>query len=339
MLMPVEGQFSLQESALTVEWARAQVFAWLAVRTGLGRSAPAAPSNEEKEELRWLGLDGEGEGKQGEAPPWVCTPPPIEETPSSAWGEWSGRTRVAELRELGVLPEALLNFLALQGWPVPVEEEVFSREQLLGHLPRHRRGWPPQDTPPQAVTFDFEQLRRVNHAWVERAHPERLLELSLPYFRRAGWLSEGELAPPVRAWLAEVVRAVQPGLDFLSLLPARTRLVFDYQPEHYLRVPESRQVMESEGAREVLRAFGQHALAESWLTVERFHEILEELKRETPWRGGQLLRPVRVALTGLPFGPSLDDLIPIFERGHELDLPVDVKSCRQRVLEFCSVFV
>ncbi|MCH7766110.1 MAG: glutamate--tRNA ligase, partial [Acidobacteria bacterium] len=118
-----------------------------------------------------------------------------------------------------------------------------------------------------------------------------------------------------------------------------TRLVFDYQPEHYLSVPESRQVMESEGAREVLRAFGQRALAESWLTVERFHEILEEVKRETPWRGGQLLRPVRVALTGLPFGPSLDDLIPIFERGHELDLPVEVKSCRQRVLEFCSVFV
>lgn len=337
--MSLQTHVSKQESALTVEWARAQVFAWLAARTGLGRSAPAAPSNQEKEELQWLGLDGEGEGEQSEAPPWVRTPPSIEETPSSAWGEWSGRTSLAELRELGVLPEALLNFLALQGWPVPREEEVLSREQLLGHLPHHRRGWPPQETPPQAAAFDFEQLRRINHAWIERAHPERLLELSLPYFRLAGWLPEGELAPVVRAWLAEVVRAVQPGLDFLSLLPARTRLVFDYQPEYYLSVPESRQVMESEGAREVLRAFGQRALAESWLTVERFHEILEEVKRETPWRGGHLLRPVRVALTGLPFGPSLDDLIPIFERGHELDLPVEVKSCRQRVLEFCSVFV
>ena len=330
--MSLQPHVSKQESALTVEWARAQVFAWLAVRTGLGRSAPAAPTNQEKEELRWLGLDGEGEGEQSEAPPWVRTPPSIEETPSSAWGEWSGQTQVAELRELGVLPETLLNFLALQGWPVPREEEVRSREDLF-------RNWPPQDAPPQAAAFDFEQLRRINHAWIERADPERLLEFSLPYFRQAGWLPEGELAPPVRAWLVEVVRAVQPGLDFLSLLPPRTRLVFDYQPEYYLSVPESRQVMESEGAREVLRAFGQRALAESWLTVERFHEILEEVKRETPWRGGHLLRPVRVALTGLPFGPSLDDLIPIFERGHELDLPVEVKSCRQRVLEFCSVFV
>ena len=50
--MSLQTHVSKQESALTVEWARAQVFAWLAARTGLGRSAPAAPSNEEKEELR-----------------------------------------------------------------------------------------------------------------------------------------------------------------------------------------------------------------------------------------------------------------------------------------------
>ena len=44
-------------------------------------------------------------------------------------------------------------------------------------------------------------------------------------------------------------------------------------------------------------------------------------------------------LTGLPFGPSLDDLLLLIERGAELDLPVRIKSCRERVLEFCAVFV
>lgn len=330
--MSVQAHLSAQQNALTVESARAEVFSWLARRTGGGSFVPTVATSEGEEVLRWLGLDWDGGGEPGEAPPWVRRPPPIQETPPSPWGQWSGHTTVTELRELGVLPEALLNFLALQGWSLAPEEEVVSREELF-------RRWPPLPTPPQAVAFDFEQLRRISHAWIERADGERLAELSLPYFRRVGWLPEGELAPAVRAWLGEVVRAVQPGLDFLSLLPPRTRLVFDYQPEHYLRVPESRQAMEGEGAREVLRAFGQHALGESWLTVERFHEMVEAVKRETPWRGRHLLQPIRVALTGLPFGPKLDDLIPIFERGHELDLPVEVKSCRQRVLEFCSVFV
>jgi hypothetical protein len=115
--------------------------------------------------------------------------------------------------------------------------------------------------------------------------------------------------------------------------------VFAYQPENYLRVPESREAMEREGAREVLRLFSQKALEESWLTVDRYHHIMESLKQQAPWRGRSLHHPVRVLLTGLPFGPSMDDLLPLIEQGAELDLPVRVKSCRERVVEFCSVFV
>jgi hypothetical protein len=66
---------------------------------------------------------------------------------------------------------------------------------------------------------------------------------------------------------------------------------------------------------------------------------LEELKRETPWRGRNLQQPIRVLLTGLPFGPPMQELLPIIERGAELDLPVRIKPCRERVLEFCAVFV
>lgn len=335
--MPAQANFSSPENALTVEGARRALYLWLWARRQSGTftvtpAVEAPEANRWREELLWLGLDWDGEAGAGENPAWLGSLPALEECEPSPWGQWSGRTRVAELRELGVLPEALLHFLSLSNWrPPEAARETLSREEL-------RALWRPEGLLAGPMRFDFELLRRINHAWLQRADPERLVELALPYYRRTGWLPE-TLTDPVRSWLRKLIRAVLPGLDFLSLLPPRTRLVFDYQPESYLRVPESRAAMEREGAREVLRAFGQRALAESWLRVERYHAIIEEVKRETHWKGRNLHQPIRVMLTGLPFGPDLDELIPLIEQGAELDLPAEVKSCRQRVLEFCSVFV
>jgi len=321
--------FSPPGGALAVESARLALFLWL-----LARQQKAPFSAPPLEELNWLGLDSESEATAGESPAWAQRLPPIEECDPSPWGQWSGQTALAELRELGVLPEALINFLALQGWQ-PLKEgdaprEILSRDDLLTL-------WSPEALDPAPRKFDFELLRRLNHHWLQQADLDRLAELSLPYYHRVGWLPD-PLPPLVRGWLRDVIRAVLPGLDFLSLLPPRTRLVFDYQPERYMLLPESREALEREGARAVIRAFGLLALENGWMTVERFRQILDEVKRETHMTGRNLVQPIRVMLTGLPFGPELDQLILIIERGAELPLPLRVKSCRERVVGFCSIF-
>jgi nondiscriminating glutamyl-tRNA synthetase len=329
--------FTPGSDRLTVESARRALFLWLDARRQRQPFTVAGPPGAWREELRWLGLEWQAEEEQGDVPDWLRRLAPIEDSEPSPWGQWGGRTAVSELRELGVLPEALVNFLVLLGWELPAppegeeHQEVFSLDDLLAQ-------WSPEKLALAPARFDFELLRRLNRAWLQRADLDRLVALAVPYYQRVGWLPP-EVSPLLRLWLRDLIAAVLPGLDFLSLLPPRTRLVFDYHPEGYLRVPESRQAMEREGAREVLRLFSQKALEESWLTVERYHQILDELKRETHWRGRNLIQPIRVLLTGLPFGPGLEELLPVIERGAELDLPVRVKSCRERVLEFCSVFV
>lgn len=325
-------RFSSSDSALTVETARLALLLWLHARQQKALFA-ATPH----EELRWLGLEPDVEATHGEPPQWATRLPPIEPSEPSPWGQWSGQTTLAELRELGVLPEALVNFLALQGWRPAAEGEIFTREELL-------RLWSPEKLAAARVRFDFELLRRSNHHWLQQCNLDRLTELALPYYHRVGWLPARPAGGPqqvpelVQRWLRDVIRAVLPGLDFISLLPPRTRLVFDYQPERYLLLPESREALEREGARAVVRAFGLRALEDSWMTVERFRRILDEVKHETHITGRNLIQPIRVMLTGLPFGPDLEEIIPVIERGAELDLPVRVKPCRERVLEFCSIF-
>ncbi|HXE74825.1 MAG TPA: hypothetical protein VNN18_04190 [Candidatus Xenobia bacterium] len=315
-------------NSLTVEDARTALFLWLDAQR---KSAPCIEPP--RDDLRWLGIEAPP-GSAPALPEWARRLPPIEESEPSPWGQWSGQTTLADLRELGVLPEALINFLALQGWTPPADgdnpREILSRDQLLAL-------WSPDAISAAPLRFDFELLRRLNHHWLQQADLDRLLELSLPYYRRVGWLPD-PLPELVRRWLRDVIHAVLPGLDFVSLLPPRTRLIFGYHAEAWMRLPESREALEREGARAVIRAFGLRALGNGWMTVERFKEILEEVKRETFITGRNLIQPIRVMLTGLPFGPDLDELIPILERGAELPLPVRVKSCRERVLEFCSIF-
>src|SRR3990172_8266578 len=205
--------FSPPAEALTAESARVALCLWLEARRAQARFTVSVGEAPWRDELRWLGLEWDAEAASGDAPAWLKSLPALEECEPSPWGQWSGRTRIGELHELGVLPEALLDFLARTAWAPPAaNDELLSREQLISL-------WSPGRLRVQPVRFDFEELRRINHAWLQRADLDRLLELSLPYFRRVGWLPADELLPVIRGWLRDVIRAVLPGLDFLSLLP------------------------------------------------------------------------------------------------------------------------
>ncbi len=319
---------------LTVGAARAAVYRWLwARRRGTGFFVANAEGSW-REELEWLGLAAEEakQAKEAEEPEWLGRLPEILPGDPAPWGVGTAETPIAELRWLGVLPEAMVNFLALLGWRPPEgTPETLTREELA-------RAFHPEQIVSSPLAFDAEKLRALNHHWLHQADLERLLELGLPYFCATGYV-QSEPPEPVRLWLRDVIRAVLPGLDFLSLLPQRTRFVFDYSAARALEFPESRAALERAGARDVIREFGRRVLEENWLTVERLRAILEEVRKATHGKGRSLVQPVRVMLTGLPFGPDLADLVPIFETGSQLALPVRVKSCRERVLEFCSTFV
>src|SRR3990172_4512432 len=133
--MAASLHFSPPAEALTAESARVALCLWLEARRAQARFT-VTPGRDSlwREELRWLGLDGDAEAASGDAPVWLKSLRTLEECEPSPWGQWSGRTPLTELRELGVLPEALLHFLALTAWEAPggaAPDELLSREQLI----------------------------------------------------------------------------------------------------------------------------------------------------------------------------------------------------------------
>jgi nondiscriminating glutamyl-tRNA synthetase len=95
-------------------------------------------------------------------------------------------------------------------------------------------------------------------------------------------------------------------------------------------------VFASEKAKAVVQAFAKRAENESSLTPERFKAIMDEIKAETGAKGKDLFHPVRIMLIGSHSGPDFNKLIPVIEDGSRLELPVHVKSVRERVDEFIA---
>lgn len=241
-----------------------------------------------------------------------------------------GATSLQTFREVGILPEALMNYLALLGWSAADGvTEILSPQELVAHFSL-------ESITKSSAVFDEEKLHWLNRRYMKESPLKRLAELSVTFLGDAGYLVE-PVTPPVLRWLERVVDAALKNLDQLSQLPEATRLIFEYDAAQVVSGEETRHVVEDAASREVLKAFIPKVLGAGEITYEQFREIAKSVQKETGKKGKELFHPIRVALTGAVSGPELEKLIPIFEEGAKLSLARHVKSVSERLREFAAV--
>jgi nondiscriminating glutamyl-tRNA synthetase len=219
-----------------------------------------------------------------------------------------GATSVAEFRARGYLPEALTNYLALIGWSPGEGQELLPVDELV-------RRFSLEDVGHSAGIFDVEKLEWVNRHYLKLASPERLAELSEPYLKNEGWVSEPTAA--AADYLAAVIPLATASVDRLDQVPARLRFLFDYSAARALEDPAV--LAEAEAARPVVAALAE-VLAERAPLVDRdtFRAAVADVRERTGQKGKPLLHPMRLALTGEAEGLELDLAVPAIERGAAL---------------------
>ena len=87
-----------------------------------------------------------------------------------------GATTIEDFRDQGILPEALVNYLARLGWSYG-DREILSREEIIEHFSLEHVG-------KAGAVFDREKLLWVSHQWIQAAAPERLAEALAPFLAR-----------------------------------------------------------------------------------------------------------------------------------------------------------
>jgi nondiscriminating glutamyl-tRNA synthetase len=237
-----------------------------------------------------------------------------------------GATSVASFREMGILPQALANYLALLGWGAEGgTRETFTREELVEEFKLER-------VTPSPAVFDWDKLHWLNRHVIKQTPLPELRALSWPYFAAAHWLPPLPTAN-VEGWFDRVLELFLPAVDQLQQLPEKAASLWKPAPI----TQEDTALLASEAGERVVRAFTAKILAEPGaLTPQRFKELMNEVKVETGVKGKDLFHPVRILLTGAHSGPEFDKLIPLFEDGSRLDLPTHVSSVRERVNAFIA---
>ena len=242
-----------------------------------------------------------------------------------------GATSIANFREMGVLPEALVNYLALLGWaPSGGTREIFSPQELFREFTLER-------VTPSPAVFDMEKLYWLNRHYIKESPVGRIATLAVPFFVQAGLLP-ATMNDATRVWFERVIALLAPSVDRLDQLPDRAGSIFGFDAAAALATPDNSEVLRLPNTSAVFSSFtgktlDLHSCGEP-LTAERFKAIVNEVKAESSAKGKELFHPIRIMLTGSHSGPEFDKLIPILEDGSSLPLPRHVLSVAERVKAF-----
>lgn len=243
-----------------------------------------------------------------------------------------GATSVANFREMGILPEALMNYLALLGWaPAGGDREIFPKPELIKEFQLQR-------VTPSPAIFDTEKLYWLNRHYLKQSPPQRTHDLAIPFLERAGLLPQ-DMATEIRQWAGQLSDLLVPYVDKLEQLPERAGIIFRFGAAAAIANPENEPILNAATTADVLTAFQERVNADDGaLTAEHFQAIMNEIKTRTGVKGKELFHPVRIMLIGSHSGPDFNKLVPVIEDGSRLALPVHVKSVRERTRKFMELW-
>lgn len=219
-----------------------------------------------------------------------------------------GATSVMAYKEMGFLPEALVNYLVRLGWSYG-DQEIFSREELIEKFDLDRVG-------SSAAVFDMEKLLWLNAHYIREKPTAALRELVKPFLRALNLPEKDD------DFLQKAVATVQPRSRTLKEMAEALRFYmvdevsYDEQAARKFLTPDMLQAFRLLMERlEVSDGFTEHGL----------EKIFRDTAEELGVKLGKIAQPVRVALTGVTASPGLFEIIDIL--GKDVVLRRLQKAC------------
>ncbi|MFC0683803.1 glutamate--tRNA ligase [Novosphingobium clariflavum] len=203
--------------------------------------------------------------------------------------------------EMGVLPEALFNYLLRLGWGHG-DEEFISREQAVEWFDMADVGKSPS-------RFDFAKLQNLNGHYLREADDTRLADLVAPRLAKAGYEN------PDMALLAQAMPVLKVRAKDLNELAEGAAFLFAVRP---LSFSEKAQALLTDEARSRLAGIHERLSGVSDWNLEALEACLKAMAEELGLGLGKLAQPLRAALTGQTTSPGIFDVLVLLGRDESL---------------------
>ena len=217
-----------------------------------------------------------------------------------------GATSTLAYREMGYLPEALLNYLARLGWSAG-DQEIFSLDEMIGKFDLNRVG-------KSAAVFNPDKLLWLNSHYIHHSDPNRLIRLLNPFLVKEGILSED--ARMDDHVMGKIVNALKERSRTLKEM-AQTSLYF-FQ-DRYPIDESARAKFLTPPIAPILRELASRLKSLIDFSPPEIQKVFTSLLEEKGMKLSRLAQPVRVALTGRSVSPGIYEVIDVLGRERTVD--------------------
>ena len=215
--------------------------------------------------------------------------PPVMKDEQHKLSKRNGDASYQDLVAKGYLPDAVINYLALLGWSPEGDQEIFTVQELIDQFDVKRISRSP-------AIFDIDKLTWMNGEYLRRMDEDTYFETVRPYL---------EDAVKSDVDLRAIAKILQPRIDKLSDIAENIDFI-DEMPEYDLELYRHKKMKSNpEVALTSLKA-ARPVLAdlENWQDEAAIHDVLLQLPKDMGLKNGQVLWPVRIAISGKQFTPG-----------------------------------
>ncbi|MDO4614299.1 MAG: glutamate--tRNA ligase [Lachnospiraceae bacterium] len=216
----------------------------------------------------------------------------------------SGHSSFEDLLEQGFLSEAIVNYTALLGWNPTDNQEILSLDELIAAFDYRKINKSP-------AVFDITKLKWMNGEYIKKMPFDAFMEKALPYIRetvtrpmdpeKLGALAQSRI---------EIFPDIKELLDFFESVPEYD--ISLYQHKKMKTTPEL--------SLDVLKAV-RPVLAETEdYSNDALYELLKNFAADNGWKNGQVMWPIRTAVSGKAMTPGgATQLMEILGKEESLD--------------------
>ena len=203
-----------------------------------------------------------------------------------------GAMSVSEYREMGFLPDAMLNYLVRLGWSFG-DQEFFTREDLIEKFSLDHIGKSPS-------MFDIKKLTALNAKHIQAKTSHEIAENLIPY------LESRQIKPDNDTSLDLAVKTLQPRAK--TLVEMAESIEFYFKENIKFEEKAAKKFLKP-AILDPLKKIGELIEDLDSFTEKNLEEIFKTIMEENDLKFGKIAQPVRVALTGTTVSPGIFEMI------------------------------
>ncbi len=212
-----------------------------------------------------------------------------------------GATLVTEYRELGYLPEVLVNYLSLLGWSTSDSQQLFSLSELIEKFTLERVGKNP-------AIFDQKKLDWMNGVYIRQMPQERLYQAILPMMQERKLVSDPITEEQKKLFL-RLLDLERERIQTFQVFPEFVDYFF--RDDYAFEESAEKKWLENEVSLTQLKELQARLARAGNFNKEEAEQMVRQYAEELKVKPAQLIHPLRVSLTGRTIGPGLFDIMEL----------------------------